>query len=433
MVTQGNIDAIRSSSGRFFPPVDAEALAARKRAALIASLPDWDSRADTILQRSLLPESLQLQAEFETQHANILRSLILFAQGIDLDVHGLEFPALLRREGESDDDYLVRLVNRYTLLSLGSLKGYEDDVRQLVAAADDVVAVEHPVSRNVTIFTLTADAEPLTMADKGIITAHYQRRDSHIAGISVRQLDPMIVPFYVHVLGVYAPRQQGAADVVAAIQASVGAYLDRTERIGAAVWSGEMHESAEVAQTISVGLRIIPGAPDVVDIAPKTLLRRTNGVWETVATDVEYATAAPVTPANGQWLVVDRRDGGAFNTRGQTFAPAPQEAFLYQYQANIASWQRTMVVIPGSPGSGIIGTAHVNTAGFLDLGEISDNAAYLFVEGYPALSNAMSVAEDDLVDNEPMPALAPMAAYAAAVRHTCPRDRIFVTAEAYQA
>ena len=125
MVTQSNIDAIRARAGRFFPLVDPAALAARKRSAYTAAMPDWDNRADTILERSLLPEALQTQAEFETQHANLLRALILFAQGADLDAHGLEFPAVLRREGESDDAYLIRLVNRYTLLNLGSLQGYE--------------------------------------------------------------------------------------------------------------------------------------------------------------------------------------------------------------------------------------------------------------------------------------------------------------------
>lgn len=431
MVTRSNVDAIRARAGRFFPPVDPAALAARKRSALTAALPDWDNRADTILERSLLPESLQTQVEFETQHANLLRALIIYAQGADLDVHGLEFPAMLRRDGESDDDYLVRLVNRYTLLTLGSLKGYEDDVRQLVAAADDVVAVEHPVSRNVTIFALTDAGAPLTDADKMTIAAHYQRRDTHMAGISVRQLDPLILPFYVHVVAVYAPRQYGADDVTDAVQTAVAAYLAQTEQIGASVWSGEIHDAAEVGETISVGVRVFPSLPDVVSVAPKTLMRRTAGVWEEVATEVEYATAAPATPVDGQWIVTDERGGVDFNERGQTFAPSPQDGFLYQYVANISQWQRTMVVIPGTPGSGIIGTAHVNLAGFLDPAAIADNAAYLFVEGYPALSNDMATVEDDLVDNEPMPAMMGVATYAMAARRTCPRERVFVTPQAY--
>ena len=432
MVTRANVDAIRARAGRFFPLVDPEALAARKRSAYTAAMPDWDNRADTILERSLLPESLQLQAEFETQHANLLRALILYAQGPYLDVHGLEFPAVLRREGESDDDYLVRLVNRYTLLTLGSIKGYEDDVRQLVASADDVVAVEHPVSRNVTIFALTDAGAPLTDMDKATIAAHYQRRDAHIAGISVRQVDPTILPFYVHVVAVYAPRQYGADDVTDAVQTAVAAYLAQTERIGASIWSGEIHDAAEVGETISVGVRVFPGAPDVTGVAPKTLMRRTAGVWNMVASDVEYATAAPETPVGGQWIVTDERGGVDFNDRGQTFAPTPQDGFLYQYTANINQWVRAMNVIPGNPGSGRIGSAHVNMAGFLDPAAIADNAAYLFVEGYPALSNDMATVADDLVDNEPMPALGGVATYAMAARRTCPRERVFVTPQAYQ-
>ena len=218
-----------------------------------------------------------------------------------------------------------------------------------------MVAAEHPVSRNVTIFALTDAGTPLTDADKMTIATHYQRRDTHIAGIAVRQVDPTVAPFYVHVIGVYSPRQSGAADVVASIQSAVSAYLDATEQIGSPVWSGEMHEAAEVPETISVGLRVFPGAPDVTGVAPKTLMRRTNGVWEQIATDVEYATAAPETPVGNQWIVTDERGGVDFNTRGQTFGPSPQDGFLYQYQANINQWVRAMNVVPGTPGSGIIG------------------------------------------------------------------------------
>ena len=191
-----------------------------------------------------------------------------------------------------------------------------------MATADDVVAVEHPVSRNVTIFALTDAGAPLTDMDKATIAAHYQRRDAHIAGISVRQVDPTILPFYVHVVAVYAPRQYGADDVTDAVQTAVAAYLAQTERIGASIWSGEIHDAAEVGETISVGVRVFPGAPDVTGVAPENAhaphCRRLE--YGGIGCGIRHGCAG-----NAGWrsmdLVTDERGGVDFNDRGQTFAP----------------------------------------------------------------------------------------------------------------
>ena len=94
-------------------------------------------------------------------------------------------------------------------------------------------------------------------------------------------------------------------------------------------------------------------------------------------------------------------------TVGQTFSPAAARWLSLPVHRRIsASGFAPWYVVPDNAWArGIIGTAHVNLAGFLDPAAIADNAAYLFVEGYPALSNDMATVADDLVDNEPMPAL----------------------------
>ena len=425
MVTQGNIDAIRARAGRFFAPVDPAVLAARKKAALVASLPDWDSQSDTILERSLLPEAMQTQAEFETQHANLLRSLILFAQGIDLDVHGLEFPAVLRLDGESDDAYLLRLVNRYSLLSLGSLAGYEDQVRQLLPAVDDVRAVEHRVSRNVSLFALTADRTQLTAAERQTITTHYEGRGSKIAGISVRLVEPAIETFYIHVYAVYSPRQSGADEVVSAVTAAVRAYLAQTEAIGAAVWSTGIQDAAWVTEALSVGVQVFRGDPDFTDIAPLTLFKRNNGVWSEIAENVGYVTEAPGDPVDDQYIVSSTTQ---FNVNGQTFNPTPPTTEdLYQYDAATTRWN-LVGTNRGGPVYRNVNGVHALTSAFIPPAEIQPNDWYLFVGGYPALKNDHTPVADDLVgDDAPTPALAAQSTYAAATLWHCPSERIFVT------
>ena len=429
MVTQGNIDAIRARAGRFFAPVDPQALADRKRAAYIAALPDWDSRSDTILERSLLPEALQTQAEFETQHANLLRSLILFAQGIDLDVHGLEFPAVLRLDGESDDAYLLRLVNRYALLSLGSLAGYEDRVRQLLPSVADVRAVEHRVSRNVSIFALTAGRMQLTADERQTLTTHYEGRASKIAGISVRLVEPSIERFFVHIYAVYSPRQSGAGEVASASSTAVRAYLDTTEAIGAAVWSTGIADAAWVPEALSAGVQVFQGDPDFTDIAPLTLFKRNNGVWSQVAENVGYVAEAPGDPVDDQYIVVSTTE---FNTGGETFSPTPPTTEdLYQYDAATSRWNLVGTNRTG-PAFNSMDRVHALTAAFIPQGEIQPNDWYLFVGGYPALKNDHTPVADDLVgDDAPTPALAAQSTYQAATLWHCPSDRVFVSAEAW--
>lgn len=424
MVTRQEIDAIRRQLPTFFNRVDTARLEGRLKAVLEAGLPDWDSRDDTILRRSIPITVLQLQAELETWGMTLLQSRLAFADGPYLDVAAFEYPAITRRVGESDADFRVRAANRHALLTLGSLEGIEEEVRLLLPAVKDVKAEVHDISRNITIYALNDNRIQLNATEREVILDYFNnRRDTKIAGVDIRLRESSVKNFYVHILVVYNPLRFGAPDASGASQSALQNYLIQSETIGAPVWSGAIHAAADTPSGLTAGVQIFEGDPNVLDITPKSVYRRLNKVWlDTPVTELaNRVTEAPGNPNDREYILIE---GGSFVTHGQTFendlggAVTPAANDLFRYDAGDGKW-----ILQAQ-------SVYVLLSGFLPPEDVKDSGYYYFEKGYPALSNEFTPVKDDLSGNEPIPALASISSYAAAtIWHGA---NVYVSAEQWE-
>lgn len=420
-ITQSDIDRIRAGTGRFFDLATPGELEARMLALLTGGLPDWDARSDSIQRRSIPLWARQTEAEFETLAATLLQAILVYADGPHLDVLGLEFPSLLRGRGEADDPYRLRLANRFSLLTLGSLAGVQGQARRNVTAIADALAVLHENRQNITIYALLADREVLTAAERQTLTDYFGRRDTVIGGVEITITDPTIKDYYAHVQVVHNPGRVGAQVAMTESRAALQAYLDIADLIGEPVWSGAMMSAADTEDVTVTGIRLFTGRPDYENIPPGAVYARVGGQWAPVTEFALRTSEPPSDPADNDWLIVINN---AFNKGGKSFVNAAEQEVarpaindLYRYSATHTRWELQ------HPGVNII------LAGFIPPEWIRDGEEFYFEGGFPALKNAHEAHADDLDGQTPIPALPAEVAPDATTRWYC--HTIYITTETY--
>lgn len=250
MVTQAHIDSLREGA-QFFPPYTRQEIEDDLLEMLRAGLPDWDSRADTILRRSLPLIAEQVKVWTDTNRSQLLNGMVLFATGVHLDILGLGPPPVLRGIGEADDPYRLRIINASLRRSLGSLGGVEGDTRALNAEITDVLAVVSPNRQDIHTFCVKGVAELLTTEEKAVINTHFLGREAAIAGVVITAVDPTLVPVKIKVSGVFDRNLYAEALVEERIRTSVYAYITEQQRIGNTWYASSLCAASDVRETVN--------------------------------------------------------------------------------------------------------------------------------------------------------------------------------------
>ena len=330
-----------------------------------------------------------------------------------MDVLGAQYPPIRRHLNESDSDFRLRIANRHSLRTLGSLPGVVNQTRELF---DDLVDIKAALSRNrqnIRIYAIRGDLESIGPADRVVIQEYFERPDTHIAGVEIATGVPDVRPYYVHVVTVYDPARHSAEYANAQAMAQLQAHLAVNERIGEPVWSGALFDAVSVSDMVSTGLQVVEGNPDITDIpAPSLYRHEAAGHWNPVAGEVFYDIDFPPDEFTPAWLVL---------RGGWTFTPAPPSGQIPMdypgggapvYQAG-QIYERQIL---GSSGSQSIvwryraGPADVRVVqpnAFINPDDVNNTLKwFLFPDGYPALKNNFVARQDDLeYEDNPVPAL----------------------------
>ena len=355
MVTPAYIRSLRADA-QIWTPIDVAVLEERIIDYLDRHLPDWDRRADSLLRRSVPLIAMQVQVIDEERLHQARRGLLAYAEGPDLDLLGLGPPVILRRAGEVDEDYRIRIADARLSLSLGSLAYEEALARQLQPALTDVLAVVGRNRQDVYLYALTGQREAITSEERRALDTEMNRRDAQIAGVVVTAATPTEVPYTIDIEATYDAAATDGADLERRIRESIYEFLGRTQRIGHDVYRSAIQEAAWVEEVLDLALsspvrdlappsvRIIPAAADpgtgaegYPDIVPTDSTGRATMhaiVLTRQGIGYEVAPIARVTDDMGQTIdYTTELEGGSVS---EVTIPHPQSLLWYAYPSE--SW-----------------------------------------------------------------------------------------------
>lgn len=247
MVSKAYIDSLLEGV-EFFDPYNQAQVEEVILAAYTDGLTGWVPSRDNILRRSIPLEAEAWTVWTETQKAQLLRSLLAFATGRNLDLIGLGPPPVIRRLNEPDDDYRLRIANSHRRLSRGTLEGIEEDVIDLDGEIVDAHAVVSLNRQNVHVYNVKANATRLTPEEKAPLNTYFTGRGSVIAGVQVVMQDPTIVPFKIIIAGVFDRGLYGEDVVEQRIRNKVYQFIDDNQFIGNSWEASKLCGAADVAE-----------------------------------------------------------------------------------------------------------------------------------------------------------------------------------------
>ena len=257
MVTQAYISGL-VAGGRFFPPVDRTAITNGLLEALQDGLPDWDDPpTDALLYRALPYISAYVQTQVEMGQSQLLRGLLATAQGSDLDVIGLGPPVVLRRAGESDDDYRLRIAQGVTQLSRGTLAGIENLASTFNTAIADVRAYVSPNRQDVRVFPVGQMVTQLATADRMALQVYLGGRTIALAGVDTTVQEPTIKQYRIKANGVYDPALYSASQVIALMRTALNAFVAENEMVGWTVYESALRDAAYVPELRDVSVTFV--------------------------------------------------------------------------------------------------------------------------------------------------------------------------------
>lgn len=249
MVTKAYINSLLDGA-EFFDPYNPVQVQEAILAAYTTGLPDWIPDEDVILRRVIPLEAEQWVVWSETQKAQLLRSLLAFATGRNLDLIGLGPPPVIRRLREPDDDYRLRIANAHLRLSLGNLVGIEEQVVDLDTEITNAYAAVSLNRQNVNVFNVKANATVLTPEEKAPINTYFEGRGTKIAGVEIEMVDPTVVPFKIRIEGVFDRTLYGESVVEERIRRSVYQFIVDNERIGNTWTNSKLCGAADVPELV---------------------------------------------------------------------------------------------------------------------------------------------------------------------------------------
>lgn len=252
MVTQAYISGL-IGDGRFFPPFDRADATAQLLAHLQDNLPDWeDPPTDALLYRSLPYIAEYVQTQVELGHAQLLRGLLATAQGSDLDVIGLGPPPVLRRVGEPDDDYRLRIANAHVLVNLGSLDGVEQRAEQFNTDIVDVRAYVSPNRQDVRVFPIGASVTQIEETARTALQTYLNGRSIHIGGVATTVAEPTVKQYRIRATATFDPTLYSREAVTALMRTALNAFVAASERVGWTVYKAVLDDAAYVPELRNV-------------------------------------------------------------------------------------------------------------------------------------------------------------------------------------
>ena len=268
MVTSAYIQTIRESAS-FWAPYDQANGVMSLKAYLQAGLPDWAADPDDLLSRAvpLMVEWNRLASE--TEHQQIRRALLPYAEGDDLDVLGLGPPAVLRSAGEEDDNYRLRIANSRQGLNIGSLRSVAQFAREGLSTLDDVLVVPAPNRQDLSVWALKADMAQLTAADQTQLLEYLRDEDEGrlIGGVQVTAPTPAIVPYTISLSIRYDAARENTVQLRDAVRAAIYAWLEANQKLGRPVHRSAINDAAFIA-----GVRDVVVLEPSHDLAPPELV-----------------------------------------------------------------------------------------------------------------------------------------------------------------
>ena len=248
MVTSAYLQSL-TTRARFYPPYNHTDIERVILDALIAELPDWDSRTDTILRRALPAIARNVAVRIETDHAQLLRGLVLYAEGPDLDVLGLGPPPVRRNVGESDDDYRLRIINAHARLNLGSLRGVQEQCFEFNSEITDALVTLAPNRQDVRVYALKG-TDQLTNDEQAALAMSLNAAGNAILGVTVTVAEPTIIEVRAAATVTYDPAAVSAETAEADAIASMTAYINGA-LIGDTLYRNRLTDAAITASAIN--------------------------------------------------------------------------------------------------------------------------------------------------------------------------------------
>ena len=290
MVTRAYLDSLKSST-EFFPEYQRDIITRIITDAAREAAPGWNYEQDTFL-RLIIPAIAQaIQAQGNIFRANNLRGLVLFAEGADLDVLGARPPVTIRRVGENDASYRLRIINSLNRLNLGSLEGIDETVRAFNNNIDDVHLEVSENAQDVAIYPMYADVTQLSDADVSALSEYMNADGNKIAGTTMHIRKPNIRYFFITIDATFDRALYSEATVESSIRASMYEWLQENDLISRDVFQNELCEPANVPEAITADIAVFEGRPDV-EFSTNSIVSKEQSIWlEEVARNVRLANS----------------------------------------------------------------------------------------------------------------------------------------------
>lgn len=255
------------------PDYDRAASEATMLAKLQAGLPNWTAAPADNIRRSLplMAELLFLHGEQENNNFNM--GQMINAKNLYLDVFGIE-RGIIRRTGESDEDYLVRVANGGRTKSIGALASIEQSVTDFNTEVVDVQAVERINRQDVDVYSLKAGHVLLDTAENTALNTHLNDRAHKIAGVDIYLRDSTKTAFQIDVT-IRHGAAVSAETLIDDARAALYKWLTLNQRLGEPVYRSAITSAAFVS-----------GASDVTAAKPPSDLAAVAGTAYTCASDM---------------------------------------------------------------------------------------------------------------------------------------------------
>ena len=165
-------------------PYDRAATEATLLARLQAGLPGWTAAPADNLRRALPIEAESMFLHGEMENNNFHMGQMVNAEGLYLDVFGVE-RNLPRLTGEDDDDYLFRLANSGQSQGLGSPPFVEGLAVAFNPLIVDVQVTTRANRQDMNVYAVKASHTALSTQEAADLLAHLNLRDKKMGGVDV--------------------------------------------------------------------------------------------------------------------------------------------------------------------------------------------------------------------------------------------------------
>ena len=210
-----------------------------------ARLPNWDANPESVLYKSLEVFAFYGKTFFERVNSSLLQGMIAYATGTNLD----NLAALTntsRREGETDDDFRVRIPTTIASRVAGTITYFVENAKIFNPAIVDVqIQLINSTFIEVRIYAIKAGGGSISAAERTALVAYFNRDDVRYLGAITSARATTVSTYGIAINLTFDSRETDEDTMVSRVRTALYDYVDEYARLNTAIYPNKIGGIAE--------------------------------------------------------------------------------------------------------------------------------------------------------------------------------------------